>query len=309
MTKPRDQRPILTTKPNNFNKNYEKEYLVTKEMGLLDFLLENLKQSRNNTKTLLAKKKVMVDGVAVSQFDYLLKVKQKVRLNPTPLKQESLQSELDIIYEDDYLIAINKPSGLLTIASDNEREKTAYRMLSEYVASKDKRSRVYITHRIDRDTSGVLIISKDDQVREKLQDNWNEIVLTRGYIAIVEGQLEQRNGTIRSWLRETRTNLMYSSQRPGDGQEAVTHYSLLKESSYYSMLQVKIDSGRKNQIRVHMKDIGHLVIGDDKYGAVSNPLKRLGLHANILELYHPVTNKILKLEAKIPKEFNKLFNK
>jgi 23S rRNA pseudouridine1911/1915/1917 synthase len=299
--------PIRKNAVSTYSKNLSKEWVVTQEMGLLEFLLLHLKQSRNNTKTLLAKKKVMVDGVVVSQFDYMLKPKQRVSLNPIPIKQTSLKQELDILYEDDTLIVINKPAGLLTVASDNEKEKTAYRMLSDYVATKDKRNRVYITHRLDRDTSGVLMILKDAALRDTMQDNWNDAVVKRGYIAIVEGVMEKESGTIRSWLRETKTNIMYSSSRPNDGQEAITHYQLLKQSPYYAMLQVEIDSGRKNQIRVHMKDIGHLVIGDDKYGSVSNPLKRLGLHAHQLDFYHPLTKQLMKMNAPIPKEFSKLF--
>ena len=293
-----------TPKPHS---NRSKEFVVSTTMGLLEFLLLHLKQSRNNTKMLLARKKVLVDGVVVSQFDYQLQPKQIVSLSPTTVQQESLAHELDILYEDDVLIAINKPSGLLTIATDREKEKTAYRMVSDYVAKLNKKNRVYITHRIDRDTSGVLILLKNEKLRDAMQDQWNEIVKERAYYAIVEGKVAQASGTIRSWLKETKTNVMYSSSRPGDGQEAITHYRVLKQSPYYTLLDVSLDSGRKNQIRVHMKDLGHLVIGDDKYGAISNPLKRLGLHAYRLVFVHPVTQQIIKLEAKMPKEFNQLF--
>lgn len=291
----------------NYSKKLTQEFLVTTPMGLLDFLLQHVKQSRNNTKMLLTKKKILVDGVVVSQYDYMLQPKQVVSLSAIPVKQESLAKELDIIFEDAYLIAINKPSGLLTIGSDREKEKTAYRMLSDYVAQQDKRNRVYITHRLDRDTSGVLIILKDENLRDFMQDDWNKQVVTRRYIAVVEGKLANQSGMIRSWLKETRTNIMYSSSRPNDGQEAITHYRVLKESAYYTMVDVKIDSGRKNQIRVHMLDLGHPVIGDDKYGSPSNPLKRLGLHASLLEFYHPVSKQLMRIEAKTPKEFSKLF--
>ena len=151
------------------------------------------------------------------------------------------------------------------------------------------------------------MVAKNERYRDALQNNWNDVVKTREYIAIVEGNLEEKSGTIRSWLRETKTNLMYSSHKKGDGQEAITHYKVLKESKYYSLVEVHIDSGRKNQIRVAMNDLGHPIIGDNKYGESSNPLKRLGLHAEILKLKHPDSQKIMEFKAPIPSDFLKLF--
>ena len=300
-------------KDQNKRKLELKEYRVSSSCELMDFLLKTLpKTSRNNVKSLLSHKLVMVDGSVVSQYNFMLSKGDIVQISKTPIKvQEKLTSKktLNIIYEDDDFIVINKPSGLLSIASDKEKDVTAYRMVMDYVRAFNPRNRVYVVHRIDKDTSGVLMFSKDEKLKNDLQDSWNDLVSKRGYYAVVEGKLDKKQGTYRSWLRETRTNIMYSSHTPGDGQEAVTHYKVMKENMYYSLVDVHIDSGRKNQIRVHMMDLGHKIVGDTKYGANSNPLKRLGLHAYELEITHPYTKKVMNFKSNVPSTFTSLFNK
>jgi len=295
-------------------RNQLKEYKVDKATTLLEFLLDKLSStSRNNVKGLLSRKQVLVDGSVVSQFDFKLTKGDAVQISKYPMEVTKTKigkhkkSPLKILYEDDYIIVIDKPSGLLSIATDNEKEATAYRMLMDYVREKDKHNRIYVVHRIDKDTSGVLMVSKSESYRDLLQSKWNEIVKTREYIAIVEGVLETKKDTIKSYLRETKTNLMYSSHKKGDGQEAITHYCVMKETLKYSMLDVHIDTGRKNQIRVHMSDIGHKIIGDDKYQSTKNPLKRLGLHAYKLEYIDPITNQLMSFKANIPGDFNRFF--
>ena len=182
-------------------------------------------------------------------------------------------------------------------------------MLTEYVQQKDKHNRVFVVHRLDEDTSGVLMVAKNPKIQAALQDHWNEIVSKRGYYAIVEGHMKEANGTIKSYLKKNAQNMMYSSKKAGDGQLAITHYKVIGEIEGYSLLDVHIDSGRKNQIRVHLGDLGHHVIGDDKYGNPSNPIKRLGLHAYELEFKHPLTGKVMKFTAPVPKEFKTLFPK
>ena len=180
-------------------------------------------------------------------------------------------------------------------------------MLMDYVQQKDKHNRIYVVHRLDEDTSGVLMVAKNEKIRDLLQEKWNDLVSKRGYFAIVEGQLKDKQGTIKSYLKKNSQNMMYSSKKAGDGQLAITHYKVLAETDKYSLLDVNIDSGRKNQIRVHLGDLGHHVIGDDKYGNPSNPIKRLGLHAYELDLEHPLTHKKMVFKAPIPKEFLALF--
>ena len=291
------------------SKDYKniREFTVKNECELLEFLFLTLKdQSRNSVKSLLSNHKVTVDGAPITQFNFKLYPGDTVIISKTPIHKKT-RSNLPIIFENDEMIVINKPSGLLSIASDKEKGSTAYRMLTEYVQQKDKHNRIFVVHRLDEDTSGVLMVSKSAKLQEALQDKWNELVTKRGYYAIVEGKMKEKSGTIKSYLKKNSQNMMYSSKKPGDGQFAVTHYKVLQETEQYSLLDVNIDSGRKNQIRVHLGDLGHHVIGDDKYGNPSNPIKRLGLHAYELDLKHPFTGKMLKFTAPIPKEFSFLF--
>ncbi len=291
------------------SKDYKdiREFPVTKDTELLEFLLATLKdQSRNSVKSLLSNHRVSVDGAPISQFNFKLYKGDVVIISKNPIRRKT-RSNLPIIYENDEIIVINKPSGLLSIASDKEKGSTAYRMLTEYVQQKDKHNRIFVVHRLDEDTSGVLMVAKNPKIQQALQDNWNDLVKSRGYYAIVDGVLEEKTGTIKSYLKKNSQNMMYSSKKAGDGQFSVTHYKVIDETSNYSLLDVHIDSGRKNQIRVHLGDIGHNVIGDDKYGKPSNPIKRLGLHAYELELVHPLTGKTMRFVAPIPKEFNQLF--
>ncbi|MCR5185414.1 MAG: RluA family pseudouridine synthase [Bacilli bacterium] len=297
-------------KPRTPHKSREfqkiREFPVTKKTLLLDFLFEVLKgQSRNSVKSTLTSKRVSIDGAPVTQFDFELYPGDTVIISSTPI-QRKVRSKLPIIYEDEEIIVINKPSGLLSIASDKEKSSTAYRMLSDYVQQKDKHNRIFVVHRLDEDTSGVLMVAKNVRIQKLLQDNWNDIVSKRGYYAIVEGEMEKKEGTVTSYLKKNAQNLMYSS-KDKNGQYSITHYKVLKSNKDYSLLDVNIDTGRKNQIRVHMGDLGHHVIGDDKYGNPKNPLKRLGLHAYCLELTHPVTKKKMKFSSPMPSEFESLF--
>ena len=303
MNKNKSRMPKKHKDPNRI-----REFPVTKQCQLLDFLFEVLKgQSRNSVKSVLSSKRVSIDGAPITQFDFKLYPGDTVIISATPMRKKT-RSNLPIIFENDEIIVINKPSGLLSIASDNEKSSTAYRMLSDYVQQKDKHNRIFVVHRLDEDTSGVLMVAKNPEIQKALQDNWNDLVSKRGYYAIVDGQMENKEGTIKSYLKKNAQNLMYSS-KDKNGQFSITHYKVIKENDKYSLLDVNIDTGRKNQIRVHLGDLGHNVIGDDKYGNPSNPLKRLGLHAYCLEITHPITKKKMKFTAPMPKEFDDLFKK
>lgn len=293
----------------HFSKDYKdiKEYKVQQECELLEFLFLTFKdKSRNSVKSLLSNHQVAVDGAPVSQFNFKLYPGDTVIISKTAIRKKT-RSNLPIIFENDEIIVINKPSGLLSIASDKEKGSTAYRMLTDYVQQKDKHNRIFVVHRLDEDTSGVLMVAKNVKIQQALQDNWNDLVSSRGYYAIVDGQMQEPSGTIKSYLKKNSQNMMYSSKKPGDGQFAVTHYKVMQETGDYSLLDVHIDSGRKNQIRVHLGDLGHNVIGDDKYGNPTNPIKRLGLHAYELVIKHPFTGKVMKFTAPMPKEFKTLF--
>jgi 23S rRNA pseudouridine1911/1915/1917 synthase len=286
------------------NKN---EMIVSNEDTLLNYLLTNIKnKSKNNIKTLLKNNNIFVNNKSTTKYDYPLKKGDIIEIRYSVEVND--RTKIDIIYEDDDIIVINKPAGLLSIATDNEKEMTAYSLVSSYLKNRNKNSKVFIIHRIDKDTSGVLMLSKKESIKDIFQDNWNDIVKKRGYIAVVEGKIT-KDGTVKSWLKETKTNLVYSSNREGDGKEAITNYHVIKSNDNYSLLEVDIKTGRKNQIRVHMKDINHSIIGDKKYGSTIDPLKRLGLHANVLELIHPLTKKTLHFETQVPSNFYKLFKK
>ena len=298
------------TKPVTRTKDYKdiKEYPVKEPCELLEFLLKTFSsQSRNSVKSLLSSHRVSVNGAPVTQFNFKLTPKDMVIITKNPIKKK-IRHNLPIIFENDELIVINKPSKLLSVPSDNEKGSTAFRMVNDYLQQKDKHNRAYIVHRIDEDTSGVLMFAKNERIAHLLtdKDNWNQLVTKRGYYAVVEGVMENRSGTVKSYLKKNSQNMMYSSKKPGDGQLAITHYKVIKGNDKYTLLDVDIDSGRKNQIRVHMGDLGHYIIGDDKYGQPSNPIKRLGLHAYCLELRHPVSGKLLTFKAPMPKEFEEI---
>ena len=291
-----------------------KEYNVNKEIMLFDFLLETLKnESRNNVKAIMTKKCVAVNGLVCSQYNYNLYKGDVVMISPKPFvglenmkKQVNKQLKLDIIYEDNDFIVINKPSGLLSIESDKEKVDTAYKEVLQYLQSKDKTARCFQVHRIDKNTSGVLLFAKDFKLKEILRKEWNDLVSLREYIALVDGMLEEKEGTIKSYLMKAENTLMFSS-KDKRGELAITHYKVMKDNPKYSLLLVNIDSGKKNQIRVAMNDMNHPIVGDDKYGEATNPINRLGLHASRLIIKNPKNNKEYEFKAPMPKEFNKVF--
>ena len=298
------------TRPSKDYKNL-KQFVVKEPCELLEFLLLTFKdQSRNSVKSLLGSHRVSIDGAPVTQFNFKLYPGDTVIISNSPIRRKT-RSNLPIIYEDNDLIVINKPNKLLSVTSDNEKGSTAFRMVNDYLQQKDKHNRAFIVHRLDEDTSGVLMFAKNAKMANALTDgdNWNNLTKKRGYYAIVEGQLEKKEGTITSYLKKNAQNMMYSSKKKGDGQFAVTKYKVMSETKDYTLVDVNIETGRKNQIRVHFGDLGHYVIGDDKYGEPSNPLKRLGLHAYELDIIHPFNGKLMKFKAPMPKEFSTLMSK
>lgn len=213
------------------------------------------------------------------------------------------KDRLDIIYEDKEFIAVNKPAHMLTIATENEKINTLYHKVYEYLKKKNKNNKVFIVHRLDKDTSGIVVFAKNQSIKELLQSDWNKLAKTREYLAVVEGYVDPIKGTIKEYLKETKTLLTYATDDKS-GKEAITNYEVLKRSSSFSSLKINIQTGRKNQIRVAMQNINHPIIGDKKYGSTKNPLRRVCLHASKLELIHPINQKLLCFESKIPKEFD-----
>lgn len=214
--------------------------------------------------------------------------------------------KLKIIYEDNSLLVVNKPSQLLTISNEKETEKTLFHQVYLYLKRKNKKNKVFIVHRLDYDTSGLVIFAKSEKVKRLLQDNWNHVI--RKYIAIVVGKVESKSGVIRSYLKMTKTNLVYSTNDSKNGQLAITMYRKVLSNDKYTLLDINIKTGRKNQIRVHLKDLGNPILGDKKYG-IKEGAKRMYLHAYYLEFIHPITNELLKLELDVPTDFLKIFDK
>ena len=283
-----------------------RELTVKAESRALDFLLENVKgKSRNAVKNLLTHRQVLVDGAVVTRHDTPLLPGQRVVILP-PGAPAPADLPFPICYEDDWLLAIEKPAGLLAVASDAERQRTAYRMVLEHQRARDEGAQLHVVHRLDQDTSGLLLFAKSREIREQLQNDWETAVQERVYAAVVSGAPKEREGVVRSFLKETKTHLVYSTNDPR-GKEAITEYQVKKSANGYSLLELYLHTGRKNQIRVHMKDLGCPVVGDKRYGGPKSPIGRLCLHAHRLTFTHPVTGQTITLRSRKPRDFNRLF--
>jgi len=281
----------------------KQNYINHDNITLLNSISNFKKDLSNKTiKNFIKNKMVFVNDKVITNSSYVLYDGDVVEIYYN--KRIIPNYELDILYEDEYLIAINKPCGLLSISNDKEKDITAYRMISDYVKENNRKNYIFVVHRLDQETSGVLIFCKNEKIRDKMQENWNNIVKKRGYIAIVDGKMNG-SGTIHTFLTEDKRQFVYSSKN-GMGKEAITHYSVIKNNNNYSMLQVFIDTGRRNQIRVHLSEHGFPIVGDKKYRCKSNPVKRLCLHANMLEFVHPVSKKLISIKCDVPEELRKL---
>lgn len=281
---------------------------VKENAELMKFLIASLPgKNRNNIKSLLANKQVFVDGKYIKQFNHPLVPGQTVEIRWSRVPEEKQYRGISIVHEDDDIIVIDKHAGMLSIALDNRLTETAFRMLSDHVKKQNPSNRIFVVHRLDRDTSGLMMFAKSEEIKNKLQENWTDVVLERTYVALVEGVVEETEGEITSYLFESKAMIVYSSQDPKAGEKAITTFKLMKAGKKYSLLLIQLKTGKKNQIRVHMKDIGHPVAGDKKYGAVSSPIGRLGLHAMVLSFIHPVSNEVMTFKTPVPRKFMRVF--
>jgi 23S rRNA pseudouridine1911/1915/1917 synthase len=288
--------------------NNNQVFDVTEHTILMEFLIKQLPhKSRNNIKALLGYKQIFVDGRPVSQFNLPLAPGQKVELSGNRVAPEQKFKEYSILYEDQHLIVIDKAAGLLSMATENEKKATAYNLLSRHVKKQNRENKIFIVHRLDRETSGLMLFAKNEEIKERLQESWSDTILERTYIAVVEGVVKQPEGTLISYLWEDKNYTMHSTNVPGKGQKAITRFEVIRQNESYSLLKINLETGRKNQIRIHMQEMGHSIAGDKKYGAATSPLKRLGLHAQQLSFIHPETGKEMKFETKIPKAFMRIF--
>ena len=295
-------------KYNPYNQQGEYDhFVVKKEQPLLEFLLENVHQSRNKIKLTLQGRGIRVDGKTVSQFDFLLKPGMKVAVSKTKRNQTQFKSRwLKIVYEDRWLIVVEKQAGILSMAAGHS-SLNVKTVLDDYFKKSRQKCTAHVVHRLDRDTSGLMVYAKDMDTEQTLEYYWHDIVYDRRYVAVLSGEMEENEGTIANWLKDNKAYVTYSSPVDNGGKYAVTHFHVLDRTTDHSLVEFKLETGRKNQIRVHAADMGHPVCGDTKYGNGDDPLHRLCLHAFLLCMEHPVTHERMEFETPIPVAFRQLF--
>ena len=285
----------------------KREFIVLEKEELLSFLRNNLtSKSKNNLKSLLAKEMVLVNGKVQTKFNFILFKGDKVEIRDTKIKTDNnYKKEIKIIYDDEDIIVVNKPAGLLIISTDKEKEYTLYHMVSSYLKTKNKNNKVFIIHRLDRETSGLVMFAKNQKAKNLFQSNWDKMFIKRGYYAVVEGTPKEKEKTLVSYLNENEGHMVYETTKT-KGKYACTQYRVISENNKYTLLDVNIKTGRKNQIRVQLKENGNVIVGDKKYGSNIDPLKRMALHAYKLEFNDPRTNKRVNIEIDLPYAFSKL---
>ena len=284
-----------------------KYFDVTEEMPLLEYLLATVGESRSKVKATLQGRGIKVNGKCVTQFDFLLKPGMKVAVSQTKRNQAAFKSRyVKIVYEDRWIVVVEKNVGILSMAAGHSTLNVKS-VLDDYFHKSRQKCRAHVVHRLDRDTSGLMVYAKDMETEQILEHNWHDIVYDRRYVAVVSGEMEQDNGTIANWLKDNKAYVTYSSPVDNGGKYAVTHFFTLDRTTDYSLVEYKLETGRKNQIRVHSADMGHPVCGDVKYGDGNDPLHRLCLHAFLLCFTHPVTHERMEFETPIPTQFRQLF--
>ena len=281
-------------------------YVVDAPCELLEWLLANLKQSRSKVKATLQGRGVRVGGKVGSQFDYRLEPGMKVAVSKVKKAAELKSRYVRLVYEDRHLVVVEKQAGILSMAAGHS-SLTVKAVLDDYFRRSNQRCTAHVVHRLDRDTSGLMIYAKEMLAEQILEHEWHERVYDRRYVAVVSGEMERDEGTVASWLRDNKAYITYSSPVDNGGKYAVTHYHTLARTTQHSLVEYVLETGRKNQIRVHSADIGHPVCGDVKYGNGDDPIGRLCLHAYVLCFVHPITNRRLEFETPVPVAFRKLF--
>jgi len=273
------------------------QIIVAKEAKLMDYLLENTDYSRNKIKSLLKYHAISISGVKQVKHDTIIKPKQTILISSE--KKVTKIGNIDIVYEDENYLVVNKPGGMLTISTEKESNRTLYHFVREYIKEKGKRNKIFIVHRLDRETSGLVVFAKNEDLKRKLQENWEKVAIMRKYVAVVSGILEKKEDKLIHYLKENTQNRVFVS-KDSSGKKAITNYKVMRENKN-SLLEIEIKTGRKNQIRVQLAEIGHSIIGDNKYGTIK--AKRLYLHAMELVLRDPMTGKVLSFEIDTPRDF------
>ena len=282
-------------------------YDVSQEQPLLEFLLEHVSQTRSKIKLTLQGRGIKVDGRTVTQFDFPLRPGMRVAVSKTKRNQQAFKSRyVKIVYEDRWLIVVEKQPGILSMAAGHSTLNVKS-VLDDYFRKSHQKCRAHVVHRLDRDTSGLMVYAKDIETEQILEHSWHDIVYDRRYVAVLSGEMEQDEGTIANWLKDNKAYVTYSSPVDNGGKYAVTHFFVMDRTTEHSLVEFKLETGRKNQIRVHAADMGHPVCGDTKYGNGDDPLHRLCLHAWLLCFHHPVTGEPMEFETMVPAAFRHLF--
>lgn len=281
-------------------------YEVREDAPLLEWLLANVKGSRNKIKDILQGRGIKVNGKVVTQFDFPLKNGMKIAISKSKRNDQLKSRYMKIVYEDRFLVVIEKNVGILSMAAGHS-SLNVKSLLDNYFTKTQQKCRAHVVHRLDRDTSGLMIYAKDMETEQILEHEWHDIVYDRRYVAVVSGEMENDEGTIANWLKDNKAYFTYSSPVDNGGKYAITHYHTLDRTVDHSLVEFRLETGRKNQIRVHSADMGHPVCGDVKYGNGDNPLHRLCLHAYVLCFYHPITHEPMEFVSPIPSTFRHLF--
>ena len=281
---------------------------VDREVPLLEYLLATLPMSRNKVKDTLQGRGIKVNGKTVTQYDYPLTPGTVVEVSNSKRNDTFKSKYVNLVYEDQYLVVIEKKPGILSMAAGHS-SLNVKTVLDDYFKKTRQKCRAHVVHRLDRDTSGLMIYAKDMETEQILEHEWHDIVYDRRYVALCSGEMEEDSGTIANWLKDNKAYVTYSSPVDNGGKYAVTHFFVLDRSVDYSLVEFKLETGRKNQIRVHSADMGHPVCGDIKYGNGDSPLHRLCLHAYVLCFYHPVTHNPMEFSTPIPPQFRAVINK
>ena len=282
-------------------------YTVEEDAQLLDWLIANLKGlSRNKVKDTLHGRGIKVNGKIVTQFDYPLTRGMKISVSKSKKNDTFKSRYVNLVYEDPYLVVIEKKPGILSMAAGH-KSLNVKTVLDDYFRQTKQRCTAHVVHRLDRDTSGLMVYAKDMQTEQTLEHEWHNIVYDRRYVAVVSGEMEEDEGTIANWLKDNKAYVTYSSPVDNGGKYAVTHFHVLDRTTEHSLVEYKLETGRKNQIRVHSADMKHPVCGDVKYGNGDDPIHRLCLHAYMLHFFHPVTRARMEFETPIPSQFRMLF--
>ena len=285
-----------------------KRYTVDREMPLLEYLLATLPMSRNKIKDTLQGRGIKVEGKTVTQYDYPLMPGMRVEVSNSKRNDTFKSKYVNLVYEDQYLVVIEKKPGILSMAAGHS-SLNVKTVLDEYFKKRRQKCRAHVVHRLDRDTSGLMIYAKDMETEQILEHEWHDIVYDRRYVALCSGEITEDTGTIANWLKDNNAYVTYSSPVDNGGEYAVTHFTVLDRSTEHSLVEFKLETGRKNQIRVHSSDMGHPVCGDLKYGNGDSPLHRLCLHAYVLCFYHPITHKPMEFSTPIPPQFKAVIKK